>query len=54
MLKTLLPILSGICCLLYIYGWTEDLRYPAYVPLIWCASCFVNDLYNYLETRRVV
>lgn len=54
MIKTLLPCLSGLCCLLYIYGWTQDISYPAYVPLVWCAAVFVNDLYNYLENRDVL
>lgn len=53
-LKTLTPWLSGFCVLLYAYGWYDGLQYPAYVPLVWCFACWVNDVYNYLETRRVV
>jgi hypothetical protein len=53
-MKKLLPILSGLCVLLYSYGWYEGLEYPAYVPLVWCVSCFINDLYNYLESKDVV
>ena len=52
MLKKLTPWLSGICVLLYAYGWYEGLQYPAYVPLIWCFACWVNDVYNYLEYKR--
>lgn len=53
-LKILLPWITGIACLIYIYGWYKDIQYPAYVPLIWCFGCFVNDLYQYLESRNVV
>jgi hypothetical protein len=53
-MKKLLPIISGLCVLLYAYGWYLDLQYPAYVPLIWCFGCFVNDVYNYLEHKNVV
>jgi hypothetical protein len=48
----ILPWITGIACLLYIYGWTQDTTYPAWVPLIWCFGCFVNDLYSYLEHKR--
>jgi hypothetical protein len=51
-LKTLLPIVSGLCVLLYAYGWYADIQYPAYVPLVWCFFCFVNDVYSYLETEH--
>lgn len=53
MIKKLMPVLSGLCVLLYAYGWYEDLQYPAYVPLVWCVSCFINDLYQYLESKDV-
>jgi len=48
----ILPWITGIACLLYIYGWTQDTTYPAWVPLIWCFGCFVNDLHAYLEHKR--
>lgn len=49
--KQIAPYVTGIACLLYIYGWTQDIQYPAWVPLIWCAGCFVNDLFDALEIR---
>jgi hypothetical protein len=47
----ILPWITGIACLIYIYGWYKDIQYPAYVPLIWCFGCFVNDLFQYLENK---
>ena len=54
MIKKLLPWISGLCVLLYLYSWTQDISYPAYVPLVWCFGCWVNDLYEYLENRDVL
>lgn len=52
MLKRLLPYLSGLCVLLYAYGWYTDATYPAWVPLVWCMSCFVNDVYDAMQEAK--
>lgn len=46
------PWITGIACALYIYSWTQGITYEAWVPLIWCFSCFVNDVYNYLQDKQ--
>lgn len=47
----IMPWLTGTACLFYCVGWYWGITYPAYVPLIWAIGCFVNDIYNYLETK---
>ena len=48
----LIPLLTGTACLFYLYGWSEGTTYPAWVPLLWCTACFVNDVHNYLATKH--
>ena len=50
MVTKLMPVLTGTACVCYCYGWWLGTVYPAYVPLIWCFGCFVNDFYNWLKT----
>jgi hypothetical protein len=48
----IMPWVTGTACALYIYGWYLGTTFPAWVPLIWCAGCFANDLHNYLQSRH--
>ena len=52
MVSKIIPWLTGTICLSYIYHWTQGTMYPAWVPLIWCFACFVNDLYNAMEHKN--
>jgi len=52
MITKILPWITGITCLIYIYSWTQGITYQAWVPLVWCSSCFVNDIYAYLEAKK--
>lgn len=47
----ILPWITGFACLMYAYGWYAGTTFPAWVPLIWCFGCFVNDLHKYRESK---
>jgi hypothetical protein len=49
--KLIFPTITGVCALSYVYSWTQNIMFPAWVPLIWCVATLVHDVYDYLENK---